>query len=454
MVNILTQLSRYILIILAAIYAMKCFTVFRSKHAWDRGSVYMTQNVIMFMIHFICYMLIFLNTRDFKVLAFYLAQVVFFVMTLVLHNILYKHACRLLVNNMCFLMMIGFIMLSRLDYAKKSNTAMKQFLIAIVGVAVALVIPVIIAKFRYLEKLGILYGIVCLGLLGSVFVFGRTVYGATNWIQIGPIGLQPSELAKIVFVFFIAAMLCRRTDFKYVVLISVLAAVFVLILVAETDLGAAVIFFMVYLVMLYVATEQVRYVALGMGGLAAASVVAYKLFGHVRVRVQVWQNPWADYTNTGYQIAQSLFAIGTGGWFGMGLFSSEAPKIPVVESDFIFSAICEEFGGLFGICLLLVFISCFIMFINISLQLTKPFYKLLAIGLSVAYGFQMFLTIGGVIKFIPHTGVTLPLVSYGGSSILSTIITFGVIQGLYLLKQKESEAQMYEEQPEFEAQPR
>lgn len=454
MVNILTQLSRYILIILAAIYAMKCFTVFRSKHAWDRGSVYMTQNIIMFMIHFICYMLIFLNERDFKVLAFYLAQVVFFVMTLVLHNIMYKHACRLLVNNMCFLMMIGFIMLSRLDYAKESNMAMKQFLIAIVGVAVALVIPVIIAKFRYLEKWGIFYGIVCLGLLASVFVFGRSAYGATNWIQIGPIGLQPSELAKVVFVFFIAAMLCRRTDFKYVVLVSAFAAVYVLILVVEKDLGAAVIFFMVYLVMLYVATQQVRYVALGMGGLAAASVVAYKLFGHVRVRVQVWQNPWADYTNTGYQIAQSLFAIGTGGWFGMGLFGSEAPRIPVVESDFIFSAICEELGGLFGICLLLVFISCFIMFINISLQLTKPFYKLLAIGLSVAYGFQMFLTIGGVIKFIPHTGVTLPLVSYGGSSILSTIITFGVIQGLYLLKQKESEAQMYEEQPEYEAQPR
>lgn len=454
MVNILTQLSRYVLIILAAVYAMKCFTVFRSKHAWDRGSVYMTQNILMFMIHFICYMLIFLNARDFKILAFYLAQVVFFVMTLVLHSILYKHASRLLVNNMCFLMMVGFVMLSRLDLAKETSYAMKQFLIAVVGVAVALVIPIIIARFRYLEKWGIFYGILCLCTLGSVFVFGRSANGATNWIQIGPIGLQPSELAKVIFVFFIAAMLCRRTDFKYVVIVSAIAAVFVLILVAEKDLGAAVIFFMVYLVMLYVATQKARYVALGVGGLAAASVVAYKLFSHVRVRVQVWQNPWKDYERTGYQIAQSLFAIGTGGWFGLGLCSSAAPDIPVVESDFIFSAICEELGGLFGICLVLVFISCFIMFINISLQLSKPFYKLVAIGLSVGYGFQMFLTIGGVIKFIPHTGVTLPLVSYGGSSILSTIITFGVIQGLYLLKQKESEAQMYEEQPEYETQSR
>ena len=128
---------------------------------------------------------------------------------------------------------------------------------------------------------------------------------------------------------------------------------------------------------------------------------------------------------------------GSGKWFGMGLCQGSPEKIPVVKNDFIFSAICEELGCIFAICLILVFMSCFIMFINISLRLTNNFYKLLAIGLSIAYGFQLFLCIGGVIKFIPHTGVTLPLISYGGSSILSTIIVFAVIQGLYLLKQKE-----------------
>ena len=287
-------------------------------------------------------------------------------------------------------------------------------------------------------------------MIASVFVIGRSANGATNWIKIGPVSIQPSELAKVVFVFFVAAMLSLRTDFKYLVAISAVAAIHVLMLVVEKDLGAAVIFFMVYLVMVYVATEKARYLALGMGAMAGASVIGYKLFYHVRVRVQVWLNPWKDYENTGYQIAQSLFAIGTGGWFGLGLYGGAPRDIPVRESDFIFSAICEELGGLFGICLILVFISCFIMFINISLQLTRPFYKLLAIGLSVSYGFQLFLTLGGVIKFIPHTGVTLPLVSYGGSSILSTIIIFGVIQGLYLLKQKESEAMMYaQEQEEY-----
>ena len=363
---------------------------------------------------------------------------------------MYKHASRLIVNNMCFLMMVGFIMLTRLDF----SLALKQFFIAVAGAAVALVIPVIIAKVRNLDRFGIVYGILCLLVLASVFVVGRSANGATNWIQIGPIGLQPSELAKVIFVFFAAAMLCRRSDFKYLVFVSIFAAAFVLILVAENDLGAAVIFFMIYLIMVYVATQKARYLAIGFGGLAAASVIAYKFFYQVKVRVSVWLNPWADYESTGYQIAQSLFAIGTGGWFGMGLYQGAPTKIPIVESDFIFSAICEELGGLFGVCILLVYISCFVMFINISLQLTRPFYKLLAIGLSTGYAFQLFLTVGGVIKFIPHTGVTLPLISYGGSSILSTIIIFAVIQGLYLLKQKESEEQMYEEQQEYRAQAR
>ena len=210
-----------------------------------------------------------------------------------------------------------------------------------------------------------------------------------------------------------------------------------LVLVVERDLGAAVIFFVTYLVMLYVATRQFRYMALGLGAGSAAAVVAYKLFDHVKTRVVAWSDPWGNYNDAGYQIAQSLFAIGTGGWFGMGLFKGKPDTIPVVVSDFVFSAISEELGALFAICLILVYFSCFLMFINISLQLVKPFYKLVAMGLSTSYGIQLFLCIGGVTKLIPHTGVTMPLISYGGSSVLSTIIIFAVIQGLYLLRQRE-----------------
>ena len=437
MVNLLTQSARYVLAILMALYAMKCFTVFRKKYDYDRGSVYTTQNVLMFMIQFICYLLIYLHTEDIEVIVFYLAQVVLFATTLIVYGIFYRRASRLLINNMCFLMMIGFMMLTRLDDA--DSPAIRQFFIAVAAVVISLFIPVIIEKGAFLKKLGIAYGILGVLLIISVYIPGVGVerYGATGWIQIGPIGLQPSELAKIVFVFFVAAMLYNKPSFKRIVVVTACAAAFVLILVVSRDLGAALIFFMVYIVMLFIASGKARYVVLGLAGASAAAAVAYKLFTHVQTRVYAWLHPWGDMQNRTYQISQSLFAIGTGGWFGLGLYNGIPDTIPVGASDFIFAAIVEEMGALFGICLLLVYISCFIMFINISLQITDTFYKLLSIGLSVAYGVQVILCVGGVVKFIPHTGVTLPLISYGGSSILATIIVFAVIQGLYLLKQRE-----------------
>lgn len=437
MLNILTQISKYLLVILTAVYAMKCFTVFRSKYDYDRGSVYMVQNVLMFVIHFIFYLLIYLNTEDIKVIVFYVLQVALFSCALIFYGAIYRKASRLIINNMCFLMMIGFVELSRLDSV--DYPVDRQFIIAVVAVIFSLVVPVIIAKGAFLKKLGIAYGIIGLLLIASVFIPGISVNlnGATGWIALGPVSLQPSELAKIIFVFFIAAAFCRRTNFSYVVIISACAAIFVLILVAARDLGAALIFFTVYIVMLYIATGRLAYMALGFTGMAGAAIAAFYLFSHVRVRVQAWLYPWSDYQATTYQIAQSLFAISTGGWFGSGFYKGMPLVTPIAGSDFIFSAIVEEMGALFGICLLLVYISCLVMFFNISLQMTDSFYKLLATGLSTAYGIQVFLCVGGVVKFIPHTGVTLPLISYGGSSILSTILVFSVIQGLYLLKQKE-----------------
>ena len=433
MVNVIIHISKNILAILAASYAMKCFTVFSDRHEDDRGSVYIMQNVLMFLIHFICYLIIYLMTRDVKMLYFYGAQFLLFLVTLIIYGTVYKNASRLIINNMCYLLMVGFVILTRLDF----SMAVRQFMIAVAAVCVSLVIPAFMLRMRMVDKWGIFFGVSGFLLIASVFVFGRNMYGATNWISIGGFSLQPSELAKIIFVFFVAAMLARNTDFKRIVITTAAAAAYVLVLVAENDLGAALIFFVTYLVMLYVATRQFRYMALGLGAGSAAAVVAYRLFGHVQIRVTAWKDPWGHYNDAGYQIAQSLFAIGTGGWFGMGLFQGKPDTIPVVVSDFVFSAISEEMGALFSICLILVYFSCFLMFINISLQLVKPFYKLVAMGLSTAYGIQLFLCIGGVTKLIPHTGVTMPLISYGGSSVLSTIIIFAVIQGLYLLRQRE-----------------
>ena len=129
--------------------------------------------------------------------------------------------------------------------------------------------------------------------------------------------------------------------------------------------------------------------------------------------------------------------LGTGSWLGLGLYKGAPEKIPVVAQDFIFSAISEEFGGVFAVCLILVCLSCFLLFLKISMEISDQFHRLVALGLGTLYGFQVFLTIGGVTNFIPSTGVTLPLVSYGGSSILSSIIVFAIIQGLYIMKHDE-----------------
>ena len=170
-----------------------------------------------------------------------------------------------------------------------------------------------------------------------------------------------------------------------------------------------------------------------------AAIVGYHLFSHIQVRVEAWQDPFAAYSGGGYQLAQSLFAIGTGSWFGTGLFQGQPDMIPVAETDFIFSAITEEMGVIYALCLILICVSCYVMFLNIAMELRDPFYKLIALGLGTCYIFQVFLQIGGVTKFIPSTGVTLPLVSYGGSSLLSTMIMFGIIQGLYIIREDEEE---------------
>jgi peptidoglycan glycosyltransferase len=157
--------------------------------------------------------------------------------------------------------------------------------------------------------------------------------------------------------------------------------------------------------------------------------------------VLAWKNPFAFIDKEGYQITQSLFAIGTGGWFGMGLNRGLPTDIPVVESDFVFSAISEEMGGVVAICIILIFASCFVMFINIALKQEEVFFRLLAIGFSVMFAFQVILSIGGVIKFIPSTGVTLPLISMGGSSILSVVLMFMILQGVNLVGKSNNKSQ-------------
>ena len=377
-------------------------------------------------------------------LYFYGAQVLYLLATLVFFRNLYPRASKLIINNMCMLITIGFIMLTRLSYDQST----KQFTILAVGTVIALIIPVIIRKMRILTKWAWVYAVLGIGLLGVVAVIARSTYGAKLSLSVGGITLQPSEFVKILFVFFAAGMLAKSIEFKNIVVTTALAAFHVLILVISTDLGSALIFFITYLMMLYVATKDIRYLLAGFAAGALAAVAAYFLFSHVRVRVEIWQDPFKEYEGGGYQVAQALFASGAGGWFGTGLFQGSPGAIPIVDQDFMFAAIVEELGGIFAICLILICMSCFIMFVNISMKLEEDFYRYVAFGLGCLYGVQVFLTVGGAMKMIPMTGVTLPLISTGGSSLLSTLASFSIIQGLYILR--EDEENRFEEEEYYD----
>lgn len=434
--QIIVELSKYLILVLILIYTFLCFAIFGFQDPKKKTSMLNNQNIVMFLLHLISFLVLYLQKdMEIQILGFYAMQVIFFVIVLFSYTRLYPKVSRLVLNNMCMLLCIGFIILTRLKYA----LALKQFMIASAGVLISLIVPVVIRKFKGLSQLRVAYGVIGVISLGVVAIIGRTTYGARLGFTIAGISIQPSEVVKIIFVFFVASCFVRSLEFKDIVITTAIAALHVLILVASKDLGAALIIFVVYITMLYVATKQPLYLLAGVGAGAGASVVAYHVFRHVRVRVQAWRDPIATYDSGGYQVAQSLFAIGTGSLLGRGLMEGDPQLIPVAESDFIFSAIAEELGLIFAICLILICISVYIMFLNIAMELRGGFYRLVALGLGTCYIFQVFLTIGGVTKFIPSTGVTLPLVSYGGSSLLSTLIMFAIIQGLYIVREDEEE---------------
>ena len=439
MTNLITDVARYVMIFLIAFYTYLNFRYF-SLDEERQNRLCGRQNRIMVLIQILAYGVMYLRTEDIRLPLFAAVQIVFFVAYILLYRVFYPYVSRILVNNVCILLSIGLFMLSRLSFEK----AERQFVIVVVSAVFTWIIPFIMDRVWQLVKIPWVYGILGLVLLGVVCLVGNTSFGAQLSIEIAGVTMQPSEFVKLSFVFFVASMLYQSTEWKQVVKVTVMAALHVLILVLSKDLGSAFIFFVTYLFMLFVATSNWLYLTTGSLSGCLAGVAAYGLFQHVRVRVMAWRDPWSDIENKGYQVAQSLFAIGTGSWFGMGLYQGMPKKIPVVEKDFIFAAISEEMGAVFALCLLLICLGCFLQFMMMACKMQASFYKLIAFGLGMVYIVQVLLNIGGVVKFIPSTGVTLPLVSYGGSSVLSTFMMFGVMQGLYILKRSEEEEDGYD----------
>ena len=437
--TVFIALSRYMLAIFAAFYSLHCFAAFSLKNSDVRKWFYVTQIILMSLIHITGFVDIVIQTGENYLWIICILQELLFIVAIVMYRIIYPDSSGFFLNNTCLLLAVGFVMITRLSPEK----ALKQFFIAVVSLLVTFAIPYCLKRFEKLRDYSIVFGIIGFLSLAAVFIFGSITNGSRLSVKIAGILFQPSEFVKILFVIFEAGMLTEKNEYtdritinpgrNKIVISAAAAFLYCVILVISRDLGGAVIFFVAYVFMLYIALKAPLVLAGGLGAGAIGTVIGYKLFSHVRVRFRAWRNPFSEIDGQGYQITQSLFAIGTGGWFGMGLTMGSPDKIPVVEQDFIFSAISEEMGCIFSVCLILVCISNFLMMINIAMTIGNAYYKLMAAGLGVVYIFQVFLTIGGAVKFIPLTGVTLPLVSYGGSSLLATLIMFAIIQGIYII---------------------
>ncbi len=425
---LLSELTKYLAILFSAFFALDGCLCFIHRTEKRKKWCYIRQKLYLFVVQFMCYCTMCFQTQNVKyVLLYGVVQILLF-SVLSVTPMIYERINRLLLHNMCFLLGTGFIIISRLSFSK----AVRQVIIAGAGFLIALFIPVIIEKVKIIKKGWFLYGILGIGLLAIVYILGEITNGSKISFSVYGVSFQPSEFVKIIFIFFIASLLFEKKSILRIIFSAVMTCSYIFILAASKDLGAALIFGVTYLVMLFIATNSYTVLLGGMIAGTAGAIAAYSVFSHIQYRVLAWRDPFAYIDGSGYQIAQSLFAISSGGLFGVGLMSGNPKAIPYVEDDMIFSAICEEMGILFGIILIIICFLSFFAILKIGIRAANQFHKLICTGLAVAYALQIFLTVGGGIKLIPLTGVTLPFISYGGSSVMATIFVFFIVQGIYL----------------------
>lgn len=332
-----------------------------------------------------------------------------------------------MIVNMLF--SIGVSMIYRLDpaYGKR------QLQFYLVGMVLFFLTFFILKAFKFWSKISIFYVVVSIGLFMATLVFGTYIGGAKNWIVIkNIITIQPSEFIKVPLAFFIASFYSNynqivskpfgRFYMEFVIL------VYIGFLFLQKDLGTALIFFGLMILSQFVFEKDRFLITFNIIAMILGSIMAYFMFGHVRIRVATWLDPWSDINVTGYQITQALFALASGGLFGTGIGLGHPDYIPVAESDFIFSAISEEMGVFMGIAVILLFMILVYRAFKISLIQQDKFFSTLAFCIGVLFAIQTFIILGGVLKLIPLTGVTLPFISQGGSSMLSGFILLGCLQ--------------------------
>ncbi|MBS4537248.1 FtsW/RodA/SpoVE family cell cycle protein [Clostridium sp. D2Q-11] len=322
------------------------------------------------------------------------------------------------------MMSLGILMIYRIN----PELGFKQVIWYMVGIITFYATYFIVKRITLWEKgMGLYIGLSFLLFL-STLIFGKTINGSTNWIKISGYSFQPSEIIKILFVFFLASYFVNRDKFENKYILSVIVYAHIGFLFIQRDLGSAMLFYMVFLVIFYVYENDRKFILLNLFSASLMAMLGYFAFSHVQVRVETWLNPWEDISGKGYQITQSLFAIAEGGFLGSGIGNGYPTFIPEVQTDFIFSAICEEMGVLTGIAVIMLFLILIYRGIKIALEQRNQFFRIVALGITATLGFQAFIILGGVTKLIPLTGVTLPFLSYGGSSLIMSFASLGVLQ--------------------------
>ena len=343
---------------------------------------------------------------------------------------------------------IGFVTITRLAPDLPSNQqdlARIQSVWVAVGVGAFVATLILVRDVRLLERYRYTFGMLGVGflLLPLLPGIGHTINGARLWATIGPLNFQPGEIAKVLLVIFVAAYLADKRELLAAGSVRIgrvflpairhlgpllLAWVFAtLVMVYEKDLGSSLLFFGVFACMLYMATSRISYMLIALLLFGLSAYVAYKTFGHVQTRVDMWLDPWQDPQGKGFQNIQSWYGFGTGGLAGTGLGLGNPDRIPNAATDFVFSAIGEELGLIGTVSVVIAFMLLVGSAFRIAVDATRPFYKLFAAGLATILGLQTFLILGGVIRLIPLTGITLPFVSYGGSSLVANFVIVAML---------------------------
>jgi len=441
MLGFMSVLSRYYFVFLIFYFLFVCVSFiikeYKGESAYPKGLLAVSILLVVFAFPILSFDENLMSV-DFEPLLLGAVVLVFITAGPFLARRFYKRPCPLITHAMFFLIALGIISLQRLD----PGLAVRQLLFAAMGFGASLLIPLLFRIFREFEKLEKLYILICLGLISLVsiadilsnFVNIPIVtidkFGASRWINIAGITFQPSEFVAPFFVIYLASAFRSKPNMRKLIFAGGAVSVLIGILVLQRNLGGALMYFMIFMIMLYAATGSLPLFGAGFAAMAAGSVFAYHQFAHVRVRVAAWSNPWADISGQGFQLTQSLFAIGTWGPFGAGLGRGLSNRIPVVERDVIFSAIAEEFGWIFALLLIVLYALILMQGVSISNRSKRPLYALMTLGFTAFLTFQAFVSIGGNIRLIPMTGITLPFVSYGGSSVFVSVLMIGVLNWL------------------------